>query len=94
MSKKSKHEVTLKLRYPTEWGKEMIKEITFQRPKGKHLKHLSANAKAEDVILIASKISGHTPSFFDELDAYDWQKAIKVVNDFLDDGEKDGDKSE
>ena len=86
-------EVKLKLRYPTKWGEATITELTFQRPKGKHLKHIGGDANAETVILVASKITGHVPSFFDELDVYDWKAVIGVVNDFLDDGQEDGDKN-
>ena len=84
-------EVVLKLRTPVEMGSERITEITFQRPKGKHLKKIGTEVNGETVMTIASKISGHPPMLFDELDVFDWRKVGEVIGDFLDDGQKDGD---
>lgn len=83
-------EVKLKLEYPIKWGEDTISEIVFQRPKGKHLKSIGTEVTGETVMTIAGKISGHPPSFFDEMDVIDWTRVGEVIGDFLDSGRKTG----
>ena len=84
-SKKPK-EITITLSEPIEWGEDQITEIVMQRPKGKHLKSLSAEPSLQDLVKIAQKISGQPPRVFDDMDADDVLACAEAVGDFLDSG--------
>ena len=95
MSEEKNHKstsVTIKLEYPIKWGKdeEEVTEITLARPKGKHLKSIGGNASMNDLFGIASKVSGYTPRFFDEMDVADCMRVTEVIGDFLDGGQETG----
>lgn len=83
--------VKVTLAYPIEWGEEgLVDAIELKRPKGKHLKGLGKDVGMGDIFKIASKVSGYTPAFFDEMDAADCLKISEVIGDFLDSGPKTG----
>lgn len=90
----NKREVVVKLSYPFEWadedGKREVSEVKLSRPKGKHLKKLSKDMSMDDLFYIASKVSGYTPAFFDEMDAVDCLKITEAIGDFLDVGGETG----
>lgn len=95
MSNKEKPKPTsviVKLEYPIEWGKDqgLVEEIELQRPKGKHIKGINKDVGMKQLLDIASKISGYTPAFYDELDAVDCLKVTEVIGDFLDTGREIG----
>ncbi len=95
MNQKTKpREVTVKLDWPFEWsgenGKEEITEVKLSRPKGKHLKGIGKDVGMSDMFRIASKISGYTPAFYEEMDAADCMKITEVIGDFLDNGQETG----
>lgn len=81
----------IKLDYPIEYGEEgLVSEIELKRPKGKHLKGLTKDVGYNDIIKIASKVSGYPPSFFDEMDAADCTEVSEAIGDFLDNGRGTG----
>jgi hypothetical protein len=83
--------ITVKLDYPIEWGGEgLVESIELSRPKGKHIKGINRDVGMKQLLEIASKISGKTPGFFDELDAIDCLKVTEVIGDFLDTGRETG----
>ena len=83
--------VKIELEYPIEWGEEgLVKSIELKRPKGKHIKKINKDIGMEQMFDIASKISGYTPAFFDELDAVDCLKVTEAIGDFLDSGRETG----
>jgi len=95
MSKKSKsHSVKVKLKHPIDWasdtGENLVDEVELKRPKGKHIKHLDGEVSMSDLLKIASKVSGYTPAFFDELDAEDCLEIVGVIGDFLGSGPEIG----
>ena len=83
-------ERTHKLLIPVEYGDETIYEVVVKRPKGKHIKNLGRNVSMKDLILIAGKVTGHAPSFFDEVDAADVTAITEIVGDFLSNGQETG----
>ncbi len=90
-SEKKSQIVRVELAYPIDWDND--EEITFielKRPKGKHIKGLGKDPGIKDILDIASKVSGYSPRFFDELDAVDCLKVSEVIGDFLEDGQKTG----
>jgi len=89
---KPKGSVTIKLDYPIQWGEvdPPVTEITLTRPKGKHLKGIGKDVDMSALFAIASKISGHVPRFFDEMDCSDCMKVTEVIGDFLDSGPETG----
>lgn len=80
----------IKLTYPIKWGEETISEIGLKRPKGKHIKKLIGQTEEEKVLILASKLSGHPMSVFDEMDMVDIQKVSEAVADFLGNGPSNG----
>ena len=68
-----------------------IERLEFQRPKGKHLKHLKPGASSiGDVLTLASKLSGQLPRLFDEMDAEDVLDVSEIIGNFLSPGQKTG----
>ena len=88
----SPESIVVKLQYPIEWGSETISEVSLKRPKGKHLKGLtlSSDVILDQLINIASKISAHPPSVFDEMDATDLLRVTGEVGRFFDGGQETG----
>ncbi len=87
MSDKTRHPATVKLAYPFEWDGKEITEITLQRPRGKHLKKMPSSPGINDLLLLASKVSGHPPVVFDELDGVDVTAICEAIGDFLSSGQ-------
>ncbi len=94
MSKEEKtppSEVIVKLDYPIKWGEGgLVDSVELKRPKGKHLRKLNRDVGMSQLLDIASKVSGYTPSFFDEMDASDCMKVTEAIQDFLDVGPETG----
>lgn len=90
-STKPRPSVIIKLTYPIQWDEEgEVTEIELKRPKGKHIKQLGKDVSMKEIFEIASKISGYTPAFFDEMDVSDCFKVSDAVAGFLDGGPKTG----
>jgi len=89
---KESESVTIELNYPIEWlkdgdgGKESVKFVEFQRPKGKHIKKLDKDIGMEQLLGLASKVSPYTPAFYDEMDASDCMQVVEVMGNFMDAG--------
>ena len=77
------HEI--KLNYPVEWGKETRTIISIQRRlKAKYLKGIKANdIRMDDMIKLASRVTGEPISFIEELDAGDLMQLTEVVQSFF-----------
>ena len=82
--------VIVELEFPIEWGQELIKTVELKRPKGKHIKNINKDIAMKELLEIASKISGQTPAFFDEMDAVDCLKITEEIGNFLDTGRETG----
>jgi len=85
--------VVHKLRYPIEWGSEMITEIKISRPKGKDIDHIKGEPSMKDNIRTASNCSKQPISVFKEMDGSDLISICEIVGDFLADGREIGDKN-
>jgi|GEM_PF-920569 hypothetical protein len=73
----------LELAYPIERkGEEPLFELRFRRLKGKDLKK-TPNDSIEKMFCLVARLTGHTPSVIEELDADDLGKAQKIVEGFL-----------
>ena len=84
----AKTEVTLKLKFPIEWGKDgEIKELTIKAPRGKHLQYLPKDYAIKDLAKVAAKASGYEEALLGELHMKDYLKVIEVTTSFLEDGE-------
>ena len=83
--------VTVNLDYPFNWGdEERIENLTFQRPKPKHMKKMKldmASMTFEDITGLAGKLCSQPPSVMDELDIVDLVTVSEVIEGFLPDGE-------
>ena len=81
---------TYKLLVPIEFGERTIKELTLERPKGKHLRNLPQNPSMGHLLDLASKISGEAPPVIDELDGADAMAIVEIIGDFLESSPKTG----
>lgn len=84
---------TLKLKSPVQWGSEVIFELTVQKPKAKHVRHLPAEPKTGDLLDLAANLCGQTPRMIDELSIEDMTSLMEVVGGFLGNGPKTGESA-
>ena len=82
--------VTYKLKHPVKVGSEEIFELTFQRPKAKHLRLLPSDPKVGDLLNFAAKLAGKTPVEIDELEMEDTMEVLEIVGNFMPTGQKTG----
>ena len=82
--------ITLKLKYPIEFGEETIAELEIRRPKAKDIELLSASPNMKELLHIGARISNQPKPIIDKLDAVDALALVEVVGDFLDSGRKTG----
>lgn len=75
---------TLTLEYPFEYGTETITQLTFGRPKGKHIK---GNGNDLD---FAAKLAGVAPQVMDQMDLWDIERMNEVIQGFLPPGLRTG----
>lgn len=86
VEKKSEHEagsVKIKLKTPVVMGSIRVEEVILRKPKGKHLRKLSPSPTLNDLLIIASKISGVESAIFDEMDSKDVVKIAEAVGELL-----------
>jgi len=76
---------TYQLKFPVEYGDEVITELKIRRAKGKHLRGLTIDAlDSVDVQMgLLASMSGQPPQVIDALDAVDVFAGLEVVGDFL-----------
>lgn len=75
--------VTVKLSQPYKWGEEEISEIVLNMPKAKHLTKISGSPTFGELLEIASKVSGHSSKFIEELDAPDALAIASGMGEFF-----------
>lgn len=83
----NKKELVYKLKHPIQWdngkGSELITEVKFMKPKGKHVKMLKNDAGMAELLMMASKLSLVSHKFFDELDSEDAFGVANYVGELL-----------
>lgn len=82
-AKSRKKPSTIKLIEPVEWGEEVIKEITLKPIRGKHLRTLPSSPTLNDILKIASKISGVSSAVFDEMCSEDITRVSEAVGELF-----------
>jgi hypothetical protein len=77
--------ITYKLKYPIEYGGEVITELKFRPPRGKELKLLPVAPPSDLQISheMAGLLCGQSLQFMDLLEKPDWFAVIKVCDNFL-----------
>lgn len=75
--------ITVKLSEPITWGEETIRDVTLQPIKGKHLRKLPSSPSLDDILKVASKVSGQPSAVFDEMSAEDIGKIADAVGELL-----------
>lgn len=78
-----KKAVTIKLDEAVEWGEETVTEVKLSPPRGKHLRGLPKDPTLNDILKIASKISGISSAVFDEMASSDIMKIAEAVGELL-----------
>lgn len=75
---------TIQLTEPIKHGKEeTLTELTFMKPRAKHIRNFSENANVGIILDLAAKLCGVTPRTFGELCMEDTGKVMGVMEDFL-----------
>jgi hypothetical protein len=75
--------ITVKLSEPVEFGSEVVKQITLQPIKGKHLRILPTQPTLNDILKLASKLSGVSSAVFDEMSSEDVVKVSEAVGELF-----------
>lgn len=78
-----KKQITVKLSRPYQWAGETVTEIVVKQPNGKQLRALPAEPRLHDLLELASKCSGTSSKFIDEMDAPDAIELGKSVGELL-----------
>ncbi|MDR1521130.1 MAG: phage tail assembly protein [Planctomycetota bacterium] len=72
------------LKYPVQFGSDLVAELEVRRPKGKDLRFaMSQKNNADGAFNLFARLTGQTPSFFDEMDGEDIQEVAKIIEVFL-----------
>ena len=80
-----------KLRYPVRFGSDTVSELEVRRPKGKDLRFaMGQKNDADGAFSLFARLTGQTPSFFDEMDGEDIQEVTKIIEGFLGNTRKTG----
>lgn len=78
-----KKPLEIKLQEPIEWGTETIEKIVLKPPRGKHLRGLPVSPGLNDILKLASKISGVSSAVFDEMCSEDVMRVVDAVGELL-----------
>ncbi|WP_422460241.1 MULTISPECIES: phage tail assembly protein [unclassified Endozoicomonas] len=84
--------VAYTLKHPVVVGETHVTELTFQRPKAKHMKgiRLGNEIGMDDILLLAGRIAGQSSLVMDELDIEDVMAVAEVISGFLPAGDVTG----
>lgn len=75
--------VTINLLEPIKFGEETIAQIVLQPIRGKHLKKMPAKPEMDDLMNLASKLSGVPLPVFDEMIGKDIVRIGEAVGEML-----------
>lgn len=73
---------TFKLKYPIEFGQEVITELEITRPKAKHIKGIANIDSTDGMLVVISRITGKPPKVIDDLDFEDLQGISEIIQNF------------
>ena len=72
---------------PVKWGSETVTELVFRDLIAKDLRALKLNnMEFGDLLNLAARLSGHPPSFIDQLSGKDAMKAVELAGKSLNSG--------
>lgn len=74
----------VRLRYPIEWGSESITQLTFRRGRLGDIKamRLSKEVPTDQLVTIASRLSGQPTQVIEKLDVDDAGEVLAIALDF------------
>jgi hypothetical protein len=78
----------LNLTNPISFGSETISELNFQDLKAKHMRNLPKEVGINDILNLASTLSGVPPKFIDELSSSDTIRVVELINGFFQNSQK------
>jgi hypothetical protein len=79
------------LKKPITHGSETISALAIREPVARDIKGLDLSAKTVDAnLVLASRLSGQPMPVIDQLSMVDMQEVLKIVEDFLSDGQPTG----
>lgn len=79
-----------KLKNPIQLGSEKIEVLKFREPKAKDFREMPMSPKFGDMLNLAAKISNNPPSTMDQLSVLDMQEVLKLVGEYMGDGQPIG----
>ena len=72
------------LKEPVQLGTETISEITFEKPKGKHMRKMPVEySSVNDLIPVMCALCNQPSAFFDEVSLEDFQEIMVFLQDFF-----------
>lgn len=78
--------VTIKLKYPVEWGKDTVTEIVMRRGRGGDMKGISLHGQeipADDLMKLAGRLAGQPSALIEKLDQDDIGEVTEIALDFF-----------
>ena len=81
MGEKLTYPIVIKLEHPVQYGSELISEVRFGMPKGKHLRLLKMDggSPSADSLEFLAGLAGQPPSVFDEMALTDIQRCTEIL---------------
>ena len=75
--------IELKLETPIHFGSEVITKLSFSPLKAKHMRALPKDIGMNDLLNLASTLSGVPSQFLDELSSSDTIRVMETINRFF-----------
>jgi hypothetical protein len=80
-----------KLKEPFEWASETINELEFKKPTIGDIKFMKLEAMTlDDILKLASKLSGHSQQVIDRLSIQDGMGVAEILGNYLNPSQKIG----
>ena len=73
----------LKLHQSIAHGSETVTELVFQTLKAKHIRNIPKDIGMNDILNLASTLTGLPPKVIDELSSEDTIRVVEVINGFF-----------
>lgn len=84
MDTKNVSDKTYKLKEPIEWGSETVTQLEFKKPTIGDIKFMKLSEPTlDDILKLASKLSGHSQQLIDRLSIQDGMEVADLLGNYL-----------
>lgn len=81
------------LKEPIHFGEQVITKLVFKPLKAKHVRGTDQKVGVDQLLTLASKVTGVTSEMLDEMGMEDMTEVIKIVGGFLNPGRSTGEST-